>query len=83
MVMAEMPKFFGQMQNITVNNGTSKVTFTCALSGSIVGVHKVYYSSSSLNGNPSNGNNPLYGNFFNLPNGLLHKTRGFWKLFLQ
>ena len=40
-VFAEMPKFFGQMQNITVNNGTSKVTFTCALSGSIVGVHKV------------------------------------------
>ena len=46
MVMAEMPKFFGQMQNITVNNGTSKVTFTCALSGSIEGVHKVYYLSS-------------------------------------
>ena len=46
MVMAEMPKFFGQMQNITVNNGTSKVTFTCALSGSIVGVHKVYYLQS-------------------------------------
>ena len=41
------------------------------------------YSTKSLNGNPSNGNNPLNGNFFNLPNGLLHKTRGFWKLFLQ
>ena len=47
------------------------------------GVHLFKYSSYSLNGNPSNGNNPLNGNFFNLPNGLLHKTRGFWKLFVQ
>ena len=44
-----MPKFFGQMQNITVTNGTSKVTFTCALSGSIVGVHKVYYLKKNNN----------------------------------
>ena len=44
---------------------------------------KKNYSIKSLNGNPSNENNPLNGNFFNLPNGLLHKTRGFWKLFLQ
>ena len=46
-------------------------------------IFKGMYSTKSLNGNPSNGNNPLNGNFFNLPNGLLHKTRGFWKLFLQ
>ena len=48
---------------------------------SVVPIIKSKYSTKSLNGNPSNGNNPLNGNFFNLPNGLLHKTRGFWKLF--
>ena len=45
--------------------------------------NEIEYSTKSLNGNPSNGNNPLNGNFFNLPNGLLHKTRGFWKLFFS
>ena len=56
----------------------AKIHFVCPRA-----IHILKYSTESLNGNPSNGNNPLNGNFLNLPNGLLHKTRGFWKLFLQ
>ena len=34
---AKMPKFHGQMQNISVSEGTPKVTFKCALTNGFYG----------------------------------------------